>query len=89
MPTPQEIIAQNRKDLEAQNAAAMERLDGVKPTPTQEENDIAKLATPTLESLDGKEADGSPEARQIEAGDGAEYRTRAVRGGRGRQSTAD
>jgi hypothetical protein len=89
MPTPQEILAENRKALEAQNAAAMERTDSVQPTPTQEEIDVAKLATPTLETLDGKEDHGAPEERQVEAGGQAEYRTRAARGGRSRQSSAE
>lgn len=89
MPTPQEILAENRKVLEAQNAAAMERTDSVQPTPTQEEIDVAKLATPTLETLDGKEDHGAPEAREIEAGGAAEYRTRASRAGRTKTQTAE
>ena len=89
MPTPQEILAENRKALEAQNAAAMERTDSVQPTPTQEEIDVAKLATPTLETLDGKEDHGAPEERQVEAGGQAEYRTRASRAGRNAKQQAE
>lgn len=89
MPTPQEIIAQNRKELEAQNKAAMERTDNVQPTPTQEEVDTAKLATPTLETLDSKEDHGAPEERQVEAGGAAEYRTRASRAGRAKTQSAE
>ncbi|MBD8677936.1 hypothetical protein [Sphingomonas sp. CFBP 13720] len=86
MPTTEEIVAQNRKDLEAQNKAAMERTENVQPTPTQDEIDSAKLATPTLESLDGKEDHGAPEERAVEAGATAEYRTRASRAGRAAKS---
>ena len=89
MPTPQEIRAETRKALESQNAAAMERTDSVQPTPTQEDIDVAKLATPTLETLDGKEDHGAPEERQVEAGGQAEYRTRASRAGRNAKQQAE
>jgi hypothetical protein len=79
MPTPAELLEQSRKDLEAQNKAAMERMDTVQPTPTQAENDAAKVSTPTLEDLDSKEDHGAPEERSIEGGASGEYRTRASR----------
>lgn len=79
MPTTAEILEQNRKDLEAQNKAAMERTEGVQPTPTQYEIDSAKISTPTIEELDGKEDHGAPEERSLEGGSAAEYKTRASR----------
>lgn len=79
MPTPQELLEQSRKDLEEQNKAALERTENVRPTPTQDEVDLAKLATPTLETLDGKEDHGAPDEKSVEAGGAAEYRTRASR----------
>ncbi len=38
-----------------------ERTDNVQPTPTQAENDAAKLGVESLSDLDGKTADGSEE----------------------------
>lgn len=79
MPTTAELLEQSRKDLEAQNKAAMERTDNVQPTPTQYEIDSAKISTPTIEELDGKDDHGAPEERSVEAGGSVEYRTRATR----------
>lgn len=88
MPTTAELLEQSRKDLEAQNKAAMERMDNVQPTPTQFEVDSAKISTPTLDELDSKEDHGAPEERSLEGGNAAEYRTRASRAGRGAKSTS-
>jgi hypothetical protein len=79
MPTTSELLEQSRKDLEAQNKAAMERMENVQPTPTQSEIDSAKLSTPTLEELDSKEDHGAPEERSLEGGNAADYKTRASR----------
>jgi hypothetical protein len=79
MPTNQEILDQSRKELEEQNKAAMARTENVQPTPTQAEIDSAKLGTPTLEELDGKEDHGAPEERTLQAGNTGEYKTRQTR----------
>ena len=52
-------VAESRRQVEEQNAEAMARMD-VQPTPTQEENDRAKLGVDSLAELDKKEGDGSP-----------------------------
>jgi hypothetical protein len=79
MPTNQEILDEGRKALEAQNKAAMQRTENVQPTPTQAEVDAAKLGTPTLEELDGKEDHGAPEEKTLQAGGAGEYTTRQTR----------
>lgn len=58
--------ARLREEREASDASTQEQLDrvaGMKPTPTQEEIDRVKLGTHSLEELDDKEPDGSPEQK--------------------------
>jgi hypothetical protein len=53
-------LADARKQSEADTKAYYERVNSTQPTPTQEENDRAKLGFESLKDLDDKEADGSP-----------------------------
>jgi hypothetical protein len=46
-----------------ENEEQVAKADGLQPTPTQEENDRAKLGVSSLEQLDNKEDDGSGEDR--------------------------
>jgi len=43
-----------------ENEEQLARTDGLKPTPSQEENDRAKLGVSSLSELDNKDGDGSP-----------------------------
>jgi hypothetical protein len=54
-----QALADAAKASDADTQAYYDRVNAAKPTPTQEENDRAKLGQ-SLEDLDGKEADGSP-----------------------------
>jgi hypothetical protein len=63
-------IADARKQSEADTQAYYDRVNSSQPTPTQEENDRAKLGFKSLEELDNKEDDGSPEQKS------AAYQTR-------------
>lgn len=47
--------------IAAENEAQLARTENVQPTPTQEENDRAKLGNISADALDDKEADGSEE----------------------------
>ena len=63
-------LAEARKASDADTEAFYERTAASQPTPTQEENDRAKLGFDSLKELDAKEADGSPteaEARLADA----------------------
>jgi len=51
----------DQKRIAKQNEEQIARTDGLQPTPTQEENDRAKLGVDSLSELDNKEADGSAE----------------------------
>lgn len=55
----EEQLAASRKASEADTKAAEER-QSYQPTPTQEENDRAKLGLSSLEELDDKEDSGAP-----------------------------
>ena len=76
-------LAENQKVQEAAREKDLKMPDDVKPTPTQEENDLAKLGAHITEH----EADGSPvqphpfAAKQSEAGkpSGGGYTTREAR----------
>lgn len=57
-----EKLKDERKRLADEAKEAAER-QNTQPTPTQEENDRAKLGIHSLEELDDKEADGSPEEK--------------------------
>lgn len=71
-------LADARKQSEEDTKAHYERVSSSKPTPTQEENDRAKLGFHSIEELDDKEDDGSPEQRDLSAGGAAPYTTRAA-----------
>jgi hypothetical protein len=72
-------------DRDAQLKASREETDrqteeqiarqSARPTPTQDENDRAKLGLQSLEELDDKEPDGSPEEEPARRG-ALNYRTR-------------
>jgi hypothetical protein len=53
-------LTDEQKQSEADTKAYYERVAASQPTPTQSENDRAKLGFESLKDLDDKEADGSP-----------------------------
>jgi hypothetical protein len=71
-------LARARKQSEEDTKAHYERVSSSQPTPTQEENDRAKLGFDSVKELDDKEDDGSPEQRDLSAGGAAPYTTRAA-----------
>jgi hypothetical protein len=66
----EEALEASRKEIADRTAAQLARAENTQPTPTQEENDRAKLGLHSLADLDDKEADGSPEERSVSAADG-------------------
>lgn len=56
-------LKDQRAAADAATQEHYDRVNSTQPTPTQEENDRAKLGLHSLEELDDKEADGSPEDR--------------------------
>ena len=71
-------LQKQREETDKANAEAMERMDTSHPTPTQEENDLAKLGIPVEEKQD----DGSGEevvTRTIYPNRPVGYETRATR----------
>lgn len=66
----------DQERIAKENEAQVAKTDGLQPTPTQEENDRAKLGFDSLEELDDKEDDGSPEQKDVEAGQAGSYVTR-------------
>lgn len=69
------MLKEQRAASDADTKAQLERASSTQPTPTQEENDRAKLGLHSLEELDDKEPDGSKELSAEEAGT---YQTRAA-----------
>lgn len=65
-----QALADAAKASEADTQAHYDRVAASQPTPTQAENDRAKLGFESLEELDNKEPDGSPEQKS------AAYQTR-------------
>jgi hypothetical protein len=63
-------LADARKASDADTKKQLERINSTQPTPTQEENDRAKLGFHSTSELDDKEDDGSPEQKA------AAYQTR-------------
>ena len=51
----------DQKRIAKQNEEQVARSENLQPTPTQQENDRAKLGVDSLSELDNKEADGSAE----------------------------
>ena len=73
-------LAVDREASEKSRQEFQDRMKG-KPTPTQEENDLAVLGAPVFE----KEDDGSgpdPNIRHVEAGKPGTYQTRQHQAGR-------
>jgi len=54
-----EGVEQRRRAQQEQVADFYARQDGLQPTPTQDENDRAKVGAMSLDDLDNKEDDGS------------------------------
>lgn len=63
----EEQLAAERKAADEDTKAHYDRVDGVQPTPTQEENDRAKLGFNSLSELDNKEDDGAPSEAEARA----------------------
>jgi hypothetical protein len=63
----------SQDEIAARTAEQLARSENLQPTPTQEENDRAKLGLHSLADLDDKEADGSPEEKAPAA-----YETRST-----------
>lgn len=72
------LLAESRKQADEDTKAHYERVNSSQPTPTQEENDRAKLGFQSIEELDDKEDDGSEEQRDLVAGGAAPYTTRVA-----------
>jgi hypothetical protein len=62
-----EALAESRKAADADTKAYYERVASSQPTPTQAENDRAKLGIDSLEQLDSKEDDGSGSEAEVRA----------------------
>lgn len=72
-----EQLKEERKAADEVTDQQLERTSQVQPTPTQEENDRARLGQ-SVEELDDKEDHGAPEEKSTEAGGSAAYNTRAA-----------
>lgn len=60
----EEQLKAERKAADEDTKAGQERIAKYRPTPTQEENDRAKLGVSSLDELDNKEPDGSEEEEE-------------------------
>jgi hypothetical protein len=60
-------VADAQKESQADTKAFYERVAASQPTPTQEENDRAKLGFDSLKELDNKEDDGSGSEEEARA----------------------
>jgi hypothetical protein len=75
----------SREETARQTEEKFARTEKARPTPTQEENDKARLGVASLEELDNKEPDGTEEEEPARRG-ALNYKTRdasAARGGEG------
>lgn len=72
-------LNETRQQVEQETEKASQRQNEVRPTPSQEEIDRARLGTQSLEELDNKEADGSPEEDEQRVRGGLSYQTRDAR----------
>ena len=70
-------LAEGKEAKEKIVAAAKER-DKWRPTPTQEENDLAKLGQTVMNKQDDGSGPDPYAARAMEAGHGAGYQTRTM-----------
>src|SRR5262245_45069518 len=71
-------LAAQREAADRSRADYEERMKG-KPTPTQEENDLAALGSPVFEKEDdgsGPDPANAPQTRHLEGGRAAPYQTR-------------
>ena len=57
----EKAVKDDRVRVAKENEEQLARTENLKPTPTQEENDRAKLGVSDLSELDNKEPDGSKE----------------------------
>jgi hypothetical protein len=84
-------LGEERARREKQQASQREAMAGVKPTPTQEENDLAALGVPVTPEPDGSpqqppaptpppepEQLSTTKTRQVEAGSKGSYSTRST-----------
>lgn len=62
-------VADARKESDADTKAFYDRVKASQPTPTQEENDRAKLGFDSLKDLDDKEDDGAPSESEARIAD--------------------
>lgn len=79
-------LAATREQVDAETQEQVARTEAARPTPTQDEIDRARLGTQSLEELDNKEADGTPEQDpSIVRSPGLTYETRDAKpaGGEG------
>jgi hypothetical protein len=74
----EEQLKAERKAADEAHDEQVERVAKLRPTPTQEENDRAKLGLNSLEDLDNKEPHGAPEEKQAPASGAAGTLNRSV-----------
>lgn len=63
----EEQLAESRKAADADTKAHYKRVADSQPTPTQEENDRAKLGFHSLDDLDSKDDHGAPSEAEARA----------------------
>jgi hypothetical protein len=72
-------LADDRAARDKANEAQAKMASGVKPTPTQEENDLAALGVHLMEhEHDGSADPNEPQTKQAEAGKRGSYQTRTA-----------
>jgi hypothetical protein len=70
-------LADERAARDKANEAQAKTASGIKPTPTQEENDLAALGVHLMEhEHDGSADPNEPQTKQAEAGKRGSYQTR-------------
>jgi hypothetical protein len=70
-------LADERSARDKANEAQAKMASGVKPTPTQEENDLAAMGVHITEhEPDGSPEQNEPQTKQAEAGKRGSYQTR-------------
>jgi len=70
-------LADSQKRVAAETAEQLARTENARPTPSQEENDRAKLGVDSLSELDNKDDDGGEEEKSSSASGSSSYQTRA------------
>jgi hypothetical protein len=72
-------LADEKQAREKTQVEQREAMSGVKPTPTQAENDMAAMGVHVLEhEPDGSPDPNEPQSKQVEAGRRGSYQTRAA-----------